>query len=153
MIAAGVVLDDPALRQRCLDSLEWLLGYETHDGHLSPTPVSGRGPGDARPAFDQQPIEVATLADACARRGPRSAAALARGHPIACYTMMSDEVTISTSEDNQQKMLIGDSFHIGAGFLAKEHPYVLEALSALGPHLGRWDPDDVSVEVTLQDRR
>lgn len=67
--------------------------------------------------------------------------------------MMSDEVTISTSEDNQQKMLIGDSFHIGAGFLAKEHPYVLEALSALGPHLGRWDPDDVSVEVTLQDRR
>jgi len=59
---------------------------------------------------------------------------------------------MSTSEDNQQKMLIGDSFHIGAGFLAKEHPHVLEALSALGPHLGRWDPDDVSVEVTLQDR-
>ncbi len=89
LIAAGVVLDDPALRQRGLDSLEWLLGYETHDGHLSPTPVGGRGPGDARPAFDQQPIEVATLADACARRGPRSAAALARGHPIACSTMMS----------------------------------------------------------------
>jgi hypothetical protein len=29
--------------------------------------VGGAGPGDARPAFDQQPIEVAALADACAR--------------------------------------------------------------------------------------
>jgi hypothetical protein len=67
MIAAGVALDDPDLKQRGLDLLEWLLDYETNDGHLSPTPVGGRGPQDSRPAFDQQPIEVATLADACAR--------------------------------------------------------------------------------------
>jgi hypothetical protein len=67
MIAAGVALDDTALRQRGLDALEWLLDNETVDGHLSPTPVGGRGPDDVRPAFDQQPIEVATLADACAR--------------------------------------------------------------------------------------
>jgi hypothetical protein len=64
MIAAG---DDATLRQRGLDLLEWLLDYETADGHLSPTPVAGRGAADARPGFDQQPIEVATLADACAR--------------------------------------------------------------------------------------
>ena len=31
------------------------------------TPVGGRGRFDETPAFDQQPIEVATLADACAR--------------------------------------------------------------------------------------
>ena len=67
MIAAGVALDDPALRQRGLDLLGWLLEHETPDGHLSVTPVAGRGPGDVRPAFDQQPIEVAALADACAR--------------------------------------------------------------------------------------
>ena len=67
MIATGVALDDPALRQRGLELLEWLLAYETADGHLSPTPAEGRGPQDVRPAFDQQPIEVATLADACAR--------------------------------------------------------------------------------------
>jgi hypothetical protein len=67
MISAGVALDYPDLKQRGLDLLEWLLESETIDGHLSPTPVGGRGPQDSRPAFDQQPIEVATLADACAR--------------------------------------------------------------------------------------
>ena len=40
---------------------------ETVGGHLSPTPVAGRGPGDEGPAFDQQPVEVASLADACVR--------------------------------------------------------------------------------------
>lgn len=67
MIAAGVALEDSELRQRGLDALEWLLNFETADGHLSPTPDGGCGPGDVRPAFDQQPIEVASLADACAR--------------------------------------------------------------------------------------
>ncbi len=67
MIAAGGALDDPTLRQRGLDLLAWLLDYETSDGHLSPTPVAGRGADDPRPAFDQQPIEVSTFADACAR--------------------------------------------------------------------------------------
>ena len=42
--------------------------------------------------------------------------------------------------------------HMGAGFVAKERPHVLEALSALGSHLGRWDPRDVGLEVSLQDR-
>lgn len=42
--------------------------------------------------------------------------------------------------------------HMGAGFVAKERPHVLEALSGLGQHLGRWDPNDVSLEVSLQDR-
>jgi predicted GH43/DUF377 family glycosyl hydrolase len=67
MIAAGNALDDPTLRDRGLNLLAWLLDYETADGHLSPTPVAGRGPNDPRPAFDQQAIEVSTLADACAR--------------------------------------------------------------------------------------
>jgi hypothetical protein len=76
MIAAGVVLDDMALRQRGLDLLGWLIEHETSDGHLSPTPVVGRGADDARPGFDQQPIEVATLADACARAAVVDAGAI-----------------------------------------------------------------------------
>ncbi|MCU1695940.1 MAG: hypothetical protein JWR34_2003 [Mycobacterium sp.] len=67
MIAAGTVLDDAALQRRGLDLLGWLVDYETVDGHFSPTPVGGRGADDVRPAFDQQPIEVSSLADACAR--------------------------------------------------------------------------------------
>jgi hypothetical protein len=67
MIAAGTALNDATLRQRGLDLLAWLVAFETVDGHLSPTPVAGRGVEDAKPGFDQQPIEVSTLADACAR--------------------------------------------------------------------------------------
>ena len=102
MIAAGLALDDMALRQRGLDLLGWLIEYETSDGHLSPTPVGGRGAEDARPGFDQQPIEVATLADACARAavvdagaiwldGVRSAAAWFMGDNDAGQVMWDPE--------------------------------------------------------------
>ena len=76
MIAAGVALEDNALRQRGLDLLAWLVDYETVDGHLSPTPAGGRGPGDARPGFDQQPIEVSTITDACARAADADSSAI-----------------------------------------------------------------------------
>jgi hypothetical protein len=66
-IAAGDTLDRPALRDQGLDLLAWLLDHETVDGHLSVTPVGGAGRGDPGPRFDQQPIEVSSLADACAR--------------------------------------------------------------------------------------
>lgn len=67
MIVAGKALGRSGLVDEGLDLLAWLLAHETSDEHLSVTPVGGSGPGDARPAFDQQPIEVAALADACAR--------------------------------------------------------------------------------------
>jgi predicted GH43/DUF377 family glycosyl hydrolase len=67
LIAAGQLLSQPDLIAQGLGLLSWLLTAETHDGHLSPTPVGGWGLGEPRPAFDQQPIEVAALADACAR--------------------------------------------------------------------------------------
>jgi hypothetical protein len=67
MIAAGSALDRPVLLKRGLDLLEWLLDRESSQGHLSVSPASGSGPDDRGPAFDQQPIEVAALADACAR--------------------------------------------------------------------------------------
>ena len=44
------------------------------------------------------------------------------------------------------------AIHVGAGFTEREHPHVLETLSALGPHLGRWNADDVDVEVPVHDR-
>ena len=83
MIAAGTLLDRPSLLRRGLDLLGWLLDYETYDGHLSVTPAGGSSPDTVRPAFAQQPIEVAALADACARAAgvegdePRWAAGIA----------------------------------------------------------------------------
>jgi hypothetical protein len=67
MVAAGVALERACLVDDGLEWLAWLVESETRDGHLSVTPVGGRGPGDLVPGFDQQPIEVAALADACAR--------------------------------------------------------------------------------------
>lgn len=67
MIATGVALQDTTLQRRGLDLLAWLIDHETADSHLSPTPVGGSGPGESRPGFDQQPIEISSLADACAR--------------------------------------------------------------------------------------
>ena len=67
MIAAGALLGRPDVLDDGLAALRWLLSRETVAGHLSPTGTAGAGPGDRPPMFDQQPIEAATMADACAR--------------------------------------------------------------------------------------
>jgi hypothetical protein len=67
MIAAGAALERKTLTDDGLELLAWLLDHETVDGHLSVTPAGGSHPADSKPAFDQQPIEAAALADACAR--------------------------------------------------------------------------------------
>ena len=60
--------------------------------------------------------------------------------------------TTRKSTDRTHNPLGEYVLHMGAGFVAKERPHVLEALATLAPHLGRWNPHDVSLEVSLQDR-
>ena len=67
MMVCGLLLDNSALQVRGLNLLEWLLEVETLGEHLSVTPVGGRGADDKAPQFDQQPIEVAAIADAAMR--------------------------------------------------------------------------------------
>jgi hypothetical protein len=67
LIAAGHLLGRSDVTDDGLDLLRWLLERETLDGQLSPTPVGGADRSDRSPRFDQQPIEAAALADACAR--------------------------------------------------------------------------------------
>jgi hypothetical protein len=67
MILCASALDRPADLERGLAMLRWLLDYETIDGHLSVVGVGGGGPETTKPQFDQQPIEVAALVDACWR--------------------------------------------------------------------------------------
>jgi ribosome-associated translation inhibitor RaiA len=52
----------------------------------------------------------------------------------------------------QRNILRENVIHVGSGFVAKERPHVVAALSTLGPHLAKWDSDDVDVQVSLQDR-
>jgi hypothetical protein len=66
VLVAGDVLGNKVVRTRGLRLLAFLLRVEIYDRHLSITPVAGRGPNESGPSFDQQPIEVAAIADACA---------------------------------------------------------------------------------------
>ena len=66
LLLAGAALDEPRWQLDGIRLLRWLVETETRDGHLSMTPVGGWRAGEPRPGFDQQPIEVAALADACA---------------------------------------------------------------------------------------
>jgi hypothetical protein len=67
LLAAGDYLNDGRLILDGLMLLGWLLDVETAGDHLSVTPTGGWAAGEPRPGFDQQPIEVSSLADACAR--------------------------------------------------------------------------------------
>jgi hypothetical protein len=67
VIVAAHALDRDIELDRGLEMLEWLLDLETPRGHLSVVGVGGRGPDDKGPMYDQQPIEVAAMADACWR--------------------------------------------------------------------------------------
>ena len=67
LIAGGAALgDEEAVADGCA-LLAWLVATETRAGHFSVTPAAGWGPGEPRPGFDQQPLEVAHLASACTR--------------------------------------------------------------------------------------
>jgi hypothetical protein len=67
LIVAGSRLGRDRTLRNGLQMLQWLVGVETRDGHLSVVPVGGWSLDEHRPGFDQQPIEVAALADACMR--------------------------------------------------------------------------------------
>ncbi len=67
LIAAGGRLGDDEAVGRGLTLLDFLLSVETSANRLSVTGDGGRGLDDVGPLFDQQPIEVAAIADASAR--------------------------------------------------------------------------------------
>ncbi|WP_306209816.1 glycosyltransferase [Actinoplanes sp. RD1] len=66
LIHAGDLLGDEPLLSDGLRMLRWLCEMQEHDGHLSAVPVGGWRPGIPKHRYDQQPIEAATTADACA---------------------------------------------------------------------------------------
>jgi hypothetical protein len=75
VIAAGQARQDIALRAAGLRMLSWLRDVQLTGDRLSVLPAAGWHQGTTREQYDQQPIEVAALADACAT------AAAATGDP------------------------------------------------------------------------
>jgi hypothetical protein len=135
LIAAGHLLERADVLADGLSLLRWLLDRQVVDGHMSPVPVGGAGPDDSPPAFDQQPIEVAALADACARaESVTGDAQWRRGVELAIDWFagandlgvpMSDPVT-------------------GGGY---------DGLTAVGPNLNQGAESTLALITTLQHRR
>jgi len=67
LLAVAVARGDRQGARRALSLLDWLVREESREGWFSFVPVGGRGPGEVKPAFDQQPIDAWAMADACAR--------------------------------------------------------------------------------------
>lgn len=66
MMLGGAILGDSAMVRRGKSLLMWLLDVQSVAGRLSLVPHTGWAPGEPLPAFDQQPIEVAAIVEACA---------------------------------------------------------------------------------------
>jgi ribosome-associated translation inhibitor RaiA len=58
---------------------------------------------------------------------------------------------VSDTQDPRADAL-AEELVLGAGFTDEDRPWVLAALSALVSHLTRWEPAEVSVEVSVKHR-
>ena len=135
LLAAGDLLARPDVVEDGLALLRWLLDRETVDGHLSPTAVGGAGPGDRPPAFDQQPIEVAAMADACARAAAVTGdAGWRRGIELATQWFVGD---------NDAGVVMWDP-RTGGGY---------DGLHAAGPNLNQGTESTIALISTLQHAR
>jgi hypothetical protein len=132
VLAAGHLLDQPDLVEDGLTMLRFLLDRETVDGHLSPTPVGGAGRDDVAPRFDQQPIEVAALADACARaEAVTGDTGWRQGIELAAGWFLGDNDADAVMWDPQT----------GGGY---------DGLHATGPNLNEGTESTLALVVTLQ---
>ncbi len=53
--------------------------------------------------------------------------------------------------ENNPPGTLDEHLRFGAGVAAADRPRILEALSALAPHLSGWEHDQVDLEVSLKD--
>jgi hypothetical protein len=132
MLAIGSALHRDVLVEEGLHLLDWLLTRQTLAGHLSVVPVGGAQPGDSAPGFDQQPIEAATLADACAR------AAVLTGDPMWVEHLRRTVAWFLGDNDSASPML--DSL-TGGGY---------DGLTADGPNLNEGCESTLALISTLQ---
>jgi ribosome-associated translation inhibitor RaiA len=62
---------------------------------------------------------------------------------------------MSEREETQsggRRAALDEALHLSGGFSEADRQRVLDALSALGPHLSRWAPPGMRVEASVKDR-
>jgi ribosome-associated translation inhibitor RaiA len=61
-------------------------------------------------------------------------------------------VSESPQTDRPPAGTVEEVLHLGSGFSPADRPRVLNALANFAPHLSRWDPADLTVDVSVKDR-
>jgi hypothetical protein len=135
LIASGHLLGRDTVLRDALALLRWLLDRQGVGGHLSPVPTTGAGPDDRGPAFDQQPIEVAALADACARAHAVTGDAEWR---------RGVELAIDWFGGNNDLGVVMSDAETGGGF---------DGLTPGGPNLNQGAESTLALISTMQHRR
>jgi len=135
MMTAGSLTGNDHLVETGLRQLKWLLDTESLEGHLSVTSAHGRGPDSAPERFDQQPIEVAALSEACIRASEVTGdAEWIEGHELAVQWFLGDN-------DIGSPMFDPDS---GGGY---------DGLTARGPNRNQGTESTIALLTTLQQAR
>ncbi|HEY5111100.1 MAG TPA: hypothetical protein VII67_02100 [Acidimicrobiales bacterium] len=135
MLTAGSLLGDDRLIETGLRQLRWLLEMESPRGHLSVTPVGGRDSHSAAKMFDQQPIEVAAMSEACVRAYELTRDGQWRiGHVLCVEWFMG-------RNDLGVAMYDPDT---GGGY---------DGLTAVGPNLNQGAESTIALLTTLQHAR
>ena len=67
------------------------------------------------------------------------------------HTLNARERRTMSGTKNNPPGTLDEHLRLGAGFAAADRPRILEALSALAPHLSGWEHDQVDLEVSLKD--
>jgi hypothetical protein len=57
---------------------------------------------------------------------------------------------VSRSESSRN--ILDEVLHLSGGFSEADRPRALDALSAVVPHLSRWQPDEMVMDVSVKDR-
>lgn len=135
LIAAGQLLADDHVLAEGLRMLTWLCDVQLTEGRFSVVPHVGWQRGGPRPRYDQQPIEVATLADACAT------AAAATGNPV--WEARVWQAVAWFLGDNDAGVPMWDPA-TGGGY---------DGLTADGPNLNQGAESTVALVSTLQHAR
>jgi hypothetical protein len=135
MLTAGSLLGDDRLIETGLRQLRWLLEMESPRGHLSVTPAGGRDPHSAAKIFDQQPIEVAAMSEACVRAYELTRDGQWRIGHVLCVEWFMGRNDLGVAMYNPET---------GGGY---------DGLTANGPNLNQGAESTVALLTTLQHAR